>query len=47
MDFARDTSAQAWLPRLAGIDAVVNAVGVLRESRARPIDAVHQHTPVA
>ena len=47
MDFARDTSAQAWLPRLAGIDAVVNAVGVLRDSRARPIDAVHQHTPVA
>ena len=47
MDFARDTSAQAWLPRLAGIDAVINAVGVLRDSRARPIDAVHQHTPVA
>ena len=33
MDFARDTSAQAWLPRLAGIDAVVNAVGVLRDRR--------------
>ena len=38
MDFARDTSAQAWLQRLAGIDAVVNAVGVLRDTRARPID---------
>ena len=47
MDFAQDTAAQAWLPRLAGIDAVVNAVGVLRDSRARPIDAVHQHTPSA
>ena len=47
MDFARDTSAATWLPRLQGIDAVVNAVGVLRDTRARPIDAVHQHTPIA
>lgn len=47
MDFARDTSADAWLPRLAGMDAVVNAVGVLRDTAARPIDAVHQHTPIA
>jgi nucleoside-diphosphate-sugar epimerase len=28
-------------------DAVVNTVGVLRDTRARPIDAVHQHTPIA
>ena len=47
MDFARDTTVDTWLPRLAGIDAVVNAVGVLRDSSARPIDAVHQHTPMA
>ncbi|MFO1268315.1 MAG: SDR family oxidoreductase [Rubrivivax sp.] len=32
-DFTRDVSMAAWLPRLAGIDAVVNAVGILRESR--------------
>ena len=44
MDFAHDTSAAAWLPRLQGIDAVGNAVGVLR---ARPIDAVHRTTPIA
>src|SRR5574343_284391 len=47
MDFARDTTPEAWLPRLQGMDAVVNAVGVLRDSAARPIDAVHQHTPCA
>ena len=47
MDFARDTQVATWLPRLAGIDAVVNAVGVLRDSRARPIDAVHRDTPIA
>jgi uncharacterized protein YbjT (DUF2867 family) len=47
MDFARDTTPEAWLPRLQGIDAVINAVGVLRDSTARPIDAVHTHTPKA
>ena len=47
MDFAHDTSADVWLPRLQGIDAVVNAVGVLRDTPARPIDAVHRDTPIA
>lgn len=47
MDFAHDTTAAAWLPRLAGIDAVVNAVGVLRDTSARPIDAVHRNAPIA
>ncbi len=47
MDFAHDTHAATWLPRLQGIDAVVNAVGVLRDTRARPIDAVHRDTPIA
>lgn len=47
MDFAHDTVPTFWLPRLEGIDAVVNAVGVLRDSRARPIAAVHRDTPVA
>lgn len=47
MDFACDTSAAVWLPRLQGIDAVVNAVGVLRDTSARPIDAVHRDTPIA
>ena len=47
MDFAHDTDAAVWLPRLVGIDAVVNAVGVLRDTRTRPITAVHQDTPIA
>ena len=47
VDYSKDTSPQAWLPRLEQIDAVINAVGVLRTSRARPIEAVHQHTPIA
>jgi uncharacterized protein YbjT (DUF2867 family) len=47
VDYARDTSAAVWLPRLAGIDAVINAVGVLRDTRRRPIVAVHSGTPKA
>lgn len=47
VDYAKDTDPSVWLPRLQGIDAVVNAVGVLRTSGARPIEAVHAATPKA
>lgn len=47
VDFAHDTDASAWRPRLDGIDAVVNAVGVLRESRTQPFAALHDATPRA
>ena len=47
MDFARDTTPEAWLPRLQGMDAVVNAVGVLRDSRSRPIEVMHTAAPIA
>lgn len=47
VDYARDTQAATWLPRLQGIDAVINAVGVLRNSARRPIAAVHADTPKA
>ncbi|HZX79451.1 MAG TPA: complex I NDUFA9 subunit family protein, partial [Lysobacter sp.] len=47
VDFARDTQASAWLPRLAGVDAVVNAIGILRETAAQPFDALHDAAPRA
>ena len=47
VDYAQDTNAAVWLPRLEGIDAVINAVGVLRDSQHRPIEAVHSSTPIA
>jgi uncharacterized protein YbjT (DUF2867 family) len=47
VDFVRDVDPARWLPRLAGIDAVVNAVGVLRDSPRRPIAAVHAQVPAA
>jgi nucleoside-diphosphate-sugar epimerase len=45
MDFAHDRAMSDWLPRLAGIDAVVNAVGVLRTSPSRSMADVHEHGP--
>lgn len=47
VDFNADTDPAVWLPRLRGVDAVINAVGVLRDSRQRPIQAVHTGTPKA
>ncbi|MDB5942606.1 MAG: hypothetical protein JWQ13_2172 [Ramlibacter sp.] len=46
VDFAQVPPASWWLPRLAGIDAVVNAVGILREQRDQRFDALHTHAPV-
>ncbi|MET0209204.1 MAG: NAD-dependent epimerase/dehydratase family protein, partial [Burkholderiaceae bacterium] len=47
MNFSRDTDPATWRPRLTGIDAVINAVGVLRETSARPLEPVHHRTPAA
>ena len=38
-DFTRDLSARDWLPKLAGIDAVINAVGIVREHGAQTFEA--------
>lgn len=47
VDMACMTSVSDWLPRLAGVDAVVNAVGVLRERPSQPMAQVHTAAPVA
>lgn len=46
-DFARDHAASDWISRLRGIDAVVNCVGILRESRGQRFDALHRDAPIA
>jgi uncharacterized protein YbjT (DUF2867 family) len=46
-DFAHDVHADAWIPRLAGVEIVINAVGILRESGARTFEAVHTRAPQA
>ena len=40
-DFQRDLSPEIWLPRVTGFDAVVNAVGLLRDTPRRRLETVH------
>jgi nucleoside-diphosphate-sugar epimerase len=47
IDFCRDVTVAVWQPRLRGIDAVINAVGVLRDTARRPMQAVHVDAPTA
>ncbi|OIR19183.1 hypothetical protein GALL_00620 [mine drainage metagenome] len=46
-DFRNDIRKEHWLERLKGIDAVINAVGVLRDGRDNPMQKLHQETPLA
>jgi uncharacterized protein YbjT (DUF2867 family) len=46
-DFVRDTDPADWLPRLAGVDAVINTVGIFRESGAQTFARLHTQTPRA
>jgi len=45
-DLQRDVDPAVWLPRLQGVDAVVNAGGVLKGDDAT-FDAVHRQMPLA
>ena len=46
-DFASDTTPAAWLARLHGIDAVINAVGIFREHARQRFDTLHTAAPIA
>ncbi|MGB8715844.1 MAG: DoxX-like family protein [Rhodanobacteraceae bacterium] len=46
-DMSRDVREDVWLPRLAGIEAVVNVAGILRERGADSFAAVHEKAPMA
>ncbi len=45
-DFRGDVTPEAWAPRLAGIDAVINCAGILQASDA-VAHAVHTTAPIA
>jgi uncharacterized protein YbjT (DUF2867 family) len=47
VDYCKDTNKEIWLSRLKGIDAVINAVGVLRESQNNPMQKLLAETPSA
>ncbi|MEJ5990374.1 SDR family oxidoreductase [Ramlibacter sp. PS3R-8] len=44
-DYAQVPSRDWWLPRLAGVDAVVNAVGILRNQPGQTFQALHCNAP--
>jgi nucleoside-diphosphate-sugar epimerase len=46
-DFARDHRASDWVDRLRGVDVVVNAAGILRESKDQTFDSIHVRGPCA
>lgn len=46
-DFRCLTHEQDWLPLLEGYDAVVNCVGIIRETRDGDFDRLHHAAPVA
>jgi uncharacterized protein YbjT (DUF2867 family) len=47
VDYTRDHAAIDWVPRLRGIDVVINAIGILRESPRASFQALHVDAPVA
>jgi uncharacterized protein YbjT (DUF2867 family) len=46
-DLAHDVQQSDWLPRLDGIDAVVNASGILRDGPGQSLQAVQVDVPLA
>lgn len=46
-DFTVDHDPRTWVPRLAGVDAVINAVGILRERGNQTFEAIHVRAPAA
>ncbi|CAN7146314.1 SDR family oxidoreductase [Massilia sp. LjRoot122] len=46
-DFANDTDKSVWLARIKGIDAVINTVGIFRESGSQTFERLHVEAPRA
>jgi uncharacterized protein YbjT (DUF2867 family) len=47
VNYLSDLDASTWLPRLQGIDVVINAIGVLRDSSSQPMSKVLAQAPSA
>ncbi|OWQ45677.1 hypothetical protein CDL60_17545 [Roseateles noduli] len=46
-NFQQDLAPDVWVPRVTGFDAVVNAVGLLRDTSRRQLEPVHHQAPAA
>ena len=46
-DFASMLAPEDWLPLLAGVDAVINSVGIIGESGSQRFAALHAQAPAA
>jgi uncharacterized protein YbjT (DUF2867 family) len=46
-DFTRDLTVRDWLPKLVGVDAVINSVGIVREHGAQTFENIHKRAPQA
>lgn len=47
IDFCRMQAVADWLPHLAGIDAVINSVGIIGESGTQRFEPLHHLAPAA
>ncbi len=46
-DFSHDMTSEQWRQRLSGIDIVINAVGIIRETRNQRFNILHRDAPIA
>ena len=47
MNVSAMTSVKDWLPHLDGVDAVINAIGIIGESGQQRFDTLHREAPIA
>ena len=47
VDYMKDLEPSVWMARLQGVDAVVNAVGIIRETPRATFEALHHRAPRA
>ena len=47
VNYVNDLQPELWVPRLQGIDVVINAVGILRDSQKQPMQRILAETPAA
>jgi uncharacterized protein YbjT (DUF2867 family) len=47
INYLQDVTPEQWTPRLKGIDVVINAVGVLRDTKAQPMKQLLAEAPGA